>query len=65
METTVEWEFRHDHVRIFELHLQAEPQLRIDNREIVGAHFVPPDVLLARADLPPHLRAYLVEWLPR
>ncbi|HJS84678.1 MAG TPA: NUDIX hydrolase, partial [Acetobacteraceae bacterium] len=35
------WDYRRDHVRIFELRLEAEPALRIDNREIIGARFVP------------------------
>ena len=56
-----EWDFRRDHVRIFELHLQAEPQLRIDRREIVAAEFVEPRILLTENNLPPFIRAYLSE----
>ncbi len=58
-ETVVDWDFRREHVRVFELRLRAEPELRIDNREIVAARFVEPRALLAEAVLPPFIRAYL------
>jgi 8-oxo-dGTP diphosphatase len=59
----VEWDWRRDHVRIFELHLSGEPVIRIDNREIVGARFVDPRAPLAADTLPPFIRAYLCERL--
>ncbi len=40
-EATKRWDYRLDHVRLFELRLGVEPQLRIDNREIIEARFVP------------------------
>ena len=58
-EMVVEWDFRRERVRVFELRLQGEPFLRIDNREIVAARFVEPRALLAEAVLPPFIRAYL------
>ena len=58
-EMVVDWDFRRDHVRVFELRLRAEPALRIDNREIVAARFVEPRALLAEPVLPPFIRAYL------
>jgi 8-oxo-dGTP diphosphatase len=58
-EMAVAWDFRREHVRVFELRLRAEPVIRIDNREIVAARFVEPQVLLAEAVLPPFIRAYL------
>ncbi len=58
-EMVVEWDFRREHVRVFELRLRAEPVLRIDNREIVAARFVDPQALLAEPVLPPFIRAYL------
>ena len=58
-EMVVDWDFRRDHVRVFEVHLRAEPDLRIDNREIVAARFVEPRALLAEEGLPPFIRAYL------
>ena len=63
-EMVVDWDHRRDRVRVFELHLRAEPVIRIDNREIVAARFVDPCVLLAADDLPPFIRAYLGEARP-
>ncbi len=60
----VEWDWRRDHVRIFELRLGVEPVLRMDNREVVAARFVEPEALLAKDDLPPFIRAYLSEGHP-
>jgi 8-oxo-dGTP diphosphatase len=60
-EMVVEWDFRRDHVRIFELRLPTAPDLRIDNREIVAAHWMTPEALLATGNLPPFVRAYLEE----
>ena len=60
-EMVVEWDYRRDHVRIFEICLHAEPEIRIDNREIVCARFVDPQALLAEGGLPPFIRAYLSE----
>ncbi len=57
----VDWDFRREHVRVFELRLDEEPVLRLDNREIVAARFVEPQGLLAEAVLPPFIRAYLGE----
>ncbi len=58
-EMVVDWDFRRDHVRVFELRLRAEPDLRTDNREVVAARFVEPRALLAEAVLPPFIRAHL------
>ena len=52
------WEHCRDHVRIFELHLPAEPRLVIDNREIVAACYQNPETI-ARLPVPPHIRSYL------
>ena len=60
-EMVVEWDFRRERVRVFELRLEAEPVLRIDNREIVAARFVDPQALLAESILPPFIRAHLGE----
>ena len=54
-----DWDFCHDHVRVFELHLQAEPRFRIDNREVVAAWFIEPRALLAKPGVSPVIRAYL------
>ena len=55
----VDWDFRREHVRVFELRLREEPVLRVDNREVVAARFVDPQVLLAADNLPPFIRAHL------
>ncbi len=39
-EATKLWDYRLDHVQIFELRLDAEPKLRIDNREILATRFI-------------------------
>ncbi|WP_052389894.1 NUDIX hydrolase [Belnapia moabensis] len=64
-EMVVDWDYRRDRVRIFELHLQAEPRIRLDNREVVGARFIDPLALLQTDDLPPFIRGYLTELLPK
>ena len=58
-EVVAEWDFRRDHVHIFELHLSAEPQLSIDGSEIVAARFVAPESLLPVKGIPPFIRDYL------
>ena len=58
-EMVVDWDYRRDRVRVFELRLRAEPVLRIDNREVVAARFVEPRALLAEEGLPTFIRAYL------
>jgi 8-oxo-dGTP diphosphatase len=57
-EITVEWEYRQDHVHIFELALPAAPVVRIDRREIVSTALMAPEAVLA-GPIAPHLRAYL------
>jgi 8-oxo-dGTP diphosphatase len=52
-------DYRRDHVRVFELHLHTEPELRIDNREIIAAWFVEPQTLLDEAHISPVIRIYL------
>jgi hypothetical protein len=59
----VDWDFRRDHVHIFALHLQAEPRLTIDQREIIAARFVEPRALLAEKGLSPVIRVYLEDRL--
>ena len=64
-EVIVDWGFRRERVRVFELHLRAAPDLQIDNREIVAARFVDPQALLAEDGLPPFIRAHLADERPR
>jgi 8-oxo-dGTP pyrophosphatase MutT (NUDIX family) len=63
-EMAVAWDYRREHVRVFELRLRAEPVPLIDNREVVAARFVEPRALLAEAVLPPFIRAHLGERHP-
>jgi 8-oxo-dGTP diphosphatase len=52
------WEKRHDHARIFELRLAAEPTLRPDGREVIAAQFMTPADALHQK-LIPFVAAYL------
>jgi len=57
-EEEIFWEYRHDHVTIFEAELASPPEIRLDGREIVRARFAN---LEAAAALPlaPHVAHYL------
>jgi 8-oxo-dGTP diphosphatase len=57
-EMTALWDWRHDHVAIFELRLATRPRLRPDGREIVAAEFMAPAAVLA-GEISPFVRAYL------
>ena len=62
-EITGDWDWRRERVRMFELHLDEEPALRVDNREIVGAAFVDADAASAMRLTPP-VRTYLARRFP-
>lgn len=47
LEVRHELEGKHDHVWVFELELDALPELRIDHREVVDARFVSPEEALS------------------
>jgi len=57
-EMTAFWDWRRDHVAIFELRLAARPRLCPDRREIVAAEFMVPAAVLA-GEISPFVRAYL------
>ena len=57
-EATKRWDYRRDHVQIFELRLDTEPTLRIDNREIIEAWFVVPGACRG-AEMNPFISEYL------
>ncbi len=57
-ELEVNFDHKRDHAHFFELHLEAEPDLAVDNREVVWAGFVPATEL-GRRSLVPHVRRYL------
>ena len=46
------WEYRYDHVWIFELTLAAPPILELDGREVVAASFMNPAELLTMPLIP-------------
>lgn len=52
------WEFKRDLCTVFELELDARPDVRVDRREVVWASFAAAEEALA-ADLSPLCRAYL------
>ena len=59
VERTLErWEYRYDHVWIFELTLAAPPELELDGREVVAASFMNPAEVLT-IPLLPFIRTYL------
>jgi 8-oxo-dGTP diphosphatase len=57
-EIVVNFDFKEDHAHFFELHLETPPTVRIDNREVIWAQFVPEPELQGRPLLP-HVRGYL------
>jgi 8-oxo-dGTP diphosphatase len=52
------WEYRRDHVWIFETVVEQLPMLTLDNREVVDAVFMAPDAALLQP-IPPFIRMYL------
>lgn len=58
------WDGRRDQVYFFELHLDRVPELRLDNREIVGARLASPEELRGLA-LTEAVAAYLSARPPR
>jgi len=57
-EMETRWEYRHDHITIFELRLTRPPLVAIDRREIIAADFMTLEAALT-APLSPVERAYL------
>lgn len=57
------WDGRMDRVHFFELRLEQLPELRLDNREIIGARLVPAAELRSMALTGPVI-AYLSRTLP-
>lgn len=52
------FEHRQDTLDIYELDVEAEPDVRVDGREVVQAEFHTPDEAL-RLEIVPHLKEYL------
>lgn len=53
LELTHPWEFKRDHVKIFELTLDERPVVHVDHREVVEALWVAPQDALALNVFPP------------
>ena len=56
------WDFRRDHVTIFEVHLDSMPTLRPDGREVVEARLINPLAVLAGPQAP-FIEQYLLQRL--
>jgi 8-oxo-dGTP pyrophosphatase MutT (NUDIX family) len=56
------WDYRQDHVTIFEAELDDMPTLLPDGREVVEARLISPLAVLA-GRTPPFIRAYLLDRL--
>jgi 8-oxo-dGTP diphosphatase len=56
------WEGKREHLEIFELQLETEPQIKVDNREVVAAAFYGPREALELELFPP-LRQHIVQKL--
>ena len=54
------FEGRRDDVTIVEVEVQTRPTIRIDNREVSSARFLPPEEVLQML-IVPHLRDYLMQ----
>jgi 8-oxo-dGTP diphosphatase len=64
LEVTHEWEFRHEHVTLFDVEVSEAQAPMPDGREVVAADFFTPDEAL-RLNLFPPLRQYLERPPPR
>jgi len=53
LELTHPWEYKRDHVKIFELSLDERPVVNVDHREVVEAVWVSPEDALQRNVFPP------------
>ena len=58
------FEHRQDTLDIYELEVEAEPNVQVDNREVVRAEFVKPDEALSM-QIVPHLDEYLSKRIAR
>jgi 8-oxo-dGTP pyrophosphatase MutT (NUDIX family) len=56
------WDYRQDHVTIFEAHLDSMPPLRPDGREVVEARLIHPLAVLAGPQAP-FVEKYLLQRL--
>lgn len=64
LELTHPWEYKRDHVKVFELTLDERPVVNVDHREVVEAVWVAPQDAL-RMDVFPPLKRVIQEHLAR
>jgi 8-oxo-dGTP pyrophosphatase MutT (NUDIX family) len=53
LDVTHEWEYKQDHVHIFELTLRERPTIRVDHREVIDATWFRPEQAVALNVFPP------------
>jgi 8-oxo-dGTP diphosphatase len=53
LEVTFPWEFKQDHVKIFEVQLNERPEIKVDQREVIQAVWVKPEVAVTLNVFPP------------
>jgi 8-oxo-dGTP pyrophosphatase MutT (NUDIX family) len=58
------WEHKREHLEIFELELEQEPKIKVDNREVVGADYYAPAQALG-FELFPLLRKHIEQKMRR
>lgn len=61
-EETHDWEFRHDHVTMFDVEVDDRFTVQVDNREVIEARFVTPEDALSLELFPP-LRRRIEKYL--
>jgi len=58
LDARLDWEGKRDRVELFQLELEAEPQVKVDNREVIAAKFFKPAEALT-LDLFPPIREHI------
>jgi len=53
LETELEWDFKQDHINVYEIEMEHRPSLRLDNREVIEAEFYSPSSALDLPLFPP------------
>lgn len=53
LEVTFPWEFKQDHVKIFDVELAERPTIRVDQREVIEAVWLKPEVAVTLNVFPP------------
>ena len=59
---TLTFEHRRDTLDIYECHVTEEPDIQVDDREVIWAGFIAPAEAM-RMDIVPHLREYLEQFV--